>query len=100
MAHFKLAQAYSQAGKKELAEAAQETTEGIRLLRLEFAQLHQLAWDRPADAEVRLRLAELASQLDRPDLADVWLKSASALKTFPARGPAATTHKSAEPSGK
>jgi hypothetical protein len=81
MAHFKLAQAYSQTGKEELAKAEQETTERIRLLRLEFAQLHQTAWDRPRDAQVRLRLAELARELDRPDLADVWLKSADSLQS-------------------
>jgi tetratricopeptide (TPR) repeat protein len=79
-AHFKLAQAFAQAGNEESAQSAQEQAEEIRQIRLEFAKLHQEAWDRPRDGAVRLRLAELAHHLGRPDLADVWMKSAAALR--------------------
>lgn len=91
LAHFKLAQAYSQADQKEQAEAEQKLADKIRELRKEFADLHQVAWDRPRDVQVRLRLASLANELDRPDLADVWLKSAAALE------PLATDHPDAGP---
>jgi hypothetical protein len=83
MLHFKLAQAYAQAGKPKQAETEQKLADEIREIRKEFADLHQAAWDRPDDAAVRLRLAELAGKLGRPDLADVWLKSAAALTPLP-----------------
>ena len=81
-AHFKLAQAYGKAGEDGLAESEQKTAETIRVIRQEFAQLHKAAWERPYDIEVRLRLSALAKQLERPDLADVWLRSAAALQSF------------------
>jgi tetratricopeptide (TPR) repeat protein len=83
MLHFKLAQAYAQSGKPKQAETEQKLADEIREIRKEFADLHQAAWDRPDDAAIRLRLAELAGKLGRPDLADVWLKSAAALAPIP-----------------
>jgi tetratricopeptide (TPR) repeat protein len=79
-AHFKLAQAYAHAGDDERSKIEQEMAEKIRVIRHEFAQLHKAAWERRGDAAVRLRLATLARELDRPDLADVWLRSAAALQ--------------------
>lgn len=81
--HFKLSQAYGQIGEQKLAEAELQTAQEIRLLLEEFSQLHAEAWERPRDVEVRLRLAELAKQLDRPEMAEVWLRSASALRPVP-----------------
>lgn len=80
MAHFRLAQAYGSAGEQELSEAEQEIAEKIRVIRHEFSQLHKTAWENPNNIQVRLRLAALARELDRPDLADVWLRSAAALQ--------------------
>jgi tetratricopeptide (TPR) repeat protein len=80
MAHLKLAQAYSQSGQSELAEAEQKKADDIRELRRVFAELHQAAWDSPEDIQVRLRLAEIAKALGRPDLEEVWLRSAAALR--------------------
>jgi tetratricopeptide (TPR) repeat protein len=97
LAHFKLAQAYSQADQKELAEGEQKLADKIRELRKEFADLHQVAWDRPRDVQVRLRLASLANELDRPDLADVWLKSAAALQPLATDHPQTGPHDSTEP---
>jgi tetratricopeptide (TPR) repeat protein len=83
-AHFMLAQAYGKAGEQELAKAEHEAAEKIRVVRHEFSQLHKVAWERPGDVQVRLRLAVLAEELDRPDLAEVWLRSAAALQPIPA----------------
>lgn len=80
LAHFKLHQAYVKAGDEAPAKAERDEAERIRLLRQEFALLHQEAWDNPEDRGVRLRLASMAQQLNRPDLAEVWLKSANALR--------------------
>ncbi len=79
-AHFRLAQAYSTAGEQQLSEAEHAVAEKIRVVRHEFSQLHKAAWQRPNDVQVRLRLAALARELDRPDLAEVWLRSAAALQ--------------------
>lgn len=79
-AHFLLTQAYDKAGEQELAEREEKTAEKIRAIRHEFAQLHKTAWENPNNAQVRLRLAALARELDRPDLAEVWLRSAAALQ--------------------
>lgn len=83
VAHFKLSQAYGQIGNQELAKAELEKSQEIRSLLDEFSRLHAAAWERPDDGEVRLRLAELAKQLDRPELAEVWLRSAAALRPLP-----------------
>lgn len=80
LAHFKLHQAYVKSGDEARANSAKNAAERIRVLRQEFAQLHEEAWDKPEDREVRLRLASMAQQLNRPDLAEVWLKSADALQ--------------------
>jgi len=82
-AHFMLAQAYGKAGEQELAKAEHEAAEKIRVVRHEFSQLHKAAWERPDDIQVRLRLAALAQELGRPDLAEVWLRSAATLQPIP-----------------
>jgi tetratricopeptide (TPR) repeat protein len=82
-AHFMLAQAYGKAGEQELAKPEHEAAEKIRVVRHEFSQLHKAAWERPGDVRVRLRLAALAQELGRPDLAEVWLRSAAALQPIP-----------------
>lgn len=79
MAHFKLAQAYAQASRLDDAAREQKTADYLRDVRKVFADLHQVAWDNPEDAQVRLRLAQLARELDRLDLEEVWLKAAAAL---------------------
>lgn len=79
-AHFRLAQAYGNAGEQELSEGQQEIAERIRVIRHEFSQLHKTASKNPNNVDVRLRLAFLARELDRPDLAEVWLRSAAALR--------------------
>ena len=78
--HFRLAQAYDRAGKPEKAEDERKVAEKLRVIRHEFSQLHREAGNRPQDAAIRLRLAALAQELDRPDLAEVWLRAAAALQ--------------------
>ncbi|HUY90727.1 MAG TPA: tetratricopeptide repeat protein [Pirellulales bacterium] len=82
-AHFKLAQAYGEVGEQELSFAESETASKIAEVKVEFSELHKAAWERPSDMQVRLRLATLAQELDRPDLAEVWLRSAAALQPAP-----------------
>jgi tetratricopeptide (TPR) repeat protein len=80
LARLKLAQAYAGCGREAEAEAARAEAERIRALRRTFADLHQEAWGRPGDADVRRRLATMAADLDRPDLEEVWLEAAAAVE--------------------
>lgn len=80
LARLKLAQAYAGCGREAEAEAARAEAERIRALRRTFADLHQEAWGRPGDADVRRRLAKMAADLDRPDLEEVWLEAAAAVE--------------------
>ena len=63
-------------------DAARAEAERIRALRREFADLHQEAWAKPGDADVRRRLAAMAAELDRPDLEQVWLEAAEAVEVL------------------
>jgi tetratricopeptide (TPR) repeat protein len=78
-ARFKLVQAYRRLGKTELAEEHAAEAEKLKELRLEFSKLHETAAAEPQNAEVRCRLAVLAGQMDRPDLARVWYQAALAI---------------------
>ena len=80
LARLKLAQAYAGCGREAEADEARAEAEPIRALRREFADLHQEAWARPADAVVRRRLAAMAAALERPDLEEVWLEAAAAVE--------------------
>ena len=81
-AHFKLSEAYGKAGQQRLSDAERKEAENIRFIREEFSTLHKEASERPGDMQVRLRLANLAKELDRPDLAEVWRHSAAAVQSF------------------
>lgn len=81
-AHFKLSQAYRRANEQQLAGAEQKEAERIRVIRDEFSLLHKTAAEHPRDINVRLRLAFLARELGRPELAEVWMRSAAALQSF------------------
>ena len=89
LARLKLAQAYAGCGREAEADEARAEAERIRALRREFADLHQEAWAKPADAAVRRRLAAMAAALDRPDLEEVWLEAAAAVEAV--RKPAQET---------
>lgn len=78
-ARITLARALATVGRDEESRREQAEGEAIRTLRAEFAELHQKAWDAPRDAAVRLRLAEVADALGRPDLGRVWREAAAAV---------------------
>lgn len=80
LARMKLSQALLRAGRGDDAERERHVAETIRARRQEFAELHREAWARPGDEAVRLRLASVADELGRPDLADVWRAAAAAVK--------------------
>jgi len=85
VATLTLARALGQVGRDDEAATMRGRADEIRDLRQRFADLHREAWEKPRDAEVRLRLADTAGRLGRPDLERVWRDAAAAV------GPAADT---------
>lgn len=79
LASLTLARALAQLGRDEDAAAARIRAGAIRELRRTFAVLHREAWERPRDAEVRRRLADIAARLGRADLERVWQDAAAAV---------------------
>ena len=80
VARLRLAQALAGCGRDDDAARERGEAERIRATRRAFADLHQEAWDAPGDADVRRRLAAMAGELGRPDLAKVWLEAAAAIE--------------------
>lgn len=83
VATLTLARGLGQVGRDDEAATMRARADEIRDLRQRFADLHREAWEKPRDAAVRLRLAETAARLGRPDLERVWRDAAAAV------GPAA-----------
>jgi hypothetical protein len=61
------------------ADAAEQRrlADQTKELLLQLTDLIKKASDKPWDAEVRKRLAELCHRLDKPKLADMWQKAAA-----------------------
>jgi tetratricopeptide (TPR) repeat protein len=78
-AHFQLSQALRQLGRAEEADAELHTMREIQKLEREFTDLHDAASNRPADADVRYRIGELAQLLGKPKLPAVWYRAALAI---------------------
>jgi Flp pilus assembly protein TadD len=77
-ARYLLAQAYAALGRKE--DASREFAR-VEELKKDFTQLTDLsreAMEKPWDAGVRLKLAELCDKLDNPQLAAMWRAAAAA----------------------
>jgi len=84
-ARFRLSAAYRRAGNEGLAKQHAEAADQLKRWRLEFTKLHATAAAEPDNAEARCRLGELARELDRPDLAQVWFRAALAIDPRHAR---------------
>lgn len=77
--HLQLSQALRQSGQNEQADAELTRMEQIKAIEREFTDLHDSAAQHPGDLEIRLRLGELAGQLQKPELAKMWLRAAQSI---------------------
>jgi tetratricopeptide (TPR) repeat protein len=69
-------------GRLGEAEASKEQTEQAKRLQevwQRFSDLQVDAIDRPTDADIRFEIGQLAGQLGKPQLAEVWYKAALAI---------------------
>jgi tetratricopeptide (TPR) repeat protein len=76
--HFQLALAYRGLGRAREAAEQQQLADQIVADLKEMARLNNEANDRPWDAEVRRRLAELCVRRGKPEEAAMWRKAAAA----------------------
>jgi tetratricopeptide (TPR) repeat protein len=74
---YQLAQAYQSLGRPHQAAEQRQLVDRTQKLLLQLTKLVHEAGDRPWDASLRRRAAELCQELDRPDLANVWLRAAA-----------------------
>jgi tetratricopeptide (TPR) repeat protein len=61
----------------------------IRALEREFSELHDVASQNPADADVRFRIGDLARKLGKRELARTWFRAALSLQPSHAAAAAA-----------
>ncbi|MDB5308320.1 MAG: tetratricopeptide repeat protein [Gemmataceae bacterium] len=76
--HFLLAKAYSGVGRRDDAARELARAEDLRQDLDRITALSREAMDRPWDAGVRLRLADLSDRLGKPQLAAMWRSAAAA----------------------
>jgi tetratricopeptide (TPR) repeat protein len=81
---YQLALAYAALGRpQEAAEQRRLLKQTEELLR-QWADLNQEASANPADSQIRRRLAEVCTELGKPEMAQRWLRAAAACPTDPA----------------
>jgi predicted Zn-dependent protease len=79
-----LAQVYEALGRSAEAKEQRRLQEQTRKMLDEMSKLSTDAIDKPWDAAVRIRLAELCAKLDKPNEAAMWRKSAAQCPPAPA----------------
>lgn len=76
---FLLGRALLQSGNREQGEAEIRRSTELKDWKLELAELHLRAIDRPGDAQIRMRMGLLAERLGRPRTALGWYRAAAGL---------------------
>lgn len=78
--HFHLSQVYARKGDDAKSAEHLRLMQEIRSAEREFSELHDVASEKPADADIRVRIGTLARKLGKPDLARSWFRAAMALQ--------------------
>lgn len=76
---FLLGRALLQSGNREEGEAEIRRSTELKEWKLELAELHLQAIDRPEDAQIRMRMGLLAERMGRPQTALGWYRAAAGL---------------------
>jgi len=79
-AHFQLSQAYQRLGKTDEVARQLELMKEFQAMEIEFSELNGKASEFPNDADLRVRIGQLAQKLGKPELAQMWFRAALALK--------------------
>jgi tetratricopeptide (TPR) repeat protein len=83
LSRYELVQAYQMLGRRTEAAEQQRLFKQTQDYLAELTNLNQEIADRPWDAAVRARLAEVCDKLDKPDLAAMWRRAAAAGLSVP-----------------
>ena len=78
-AHYLLAQGLERSGEAERAKEQFQLFEQWQAVEQEFTELHNTASAEVSNANLRLRLGDLALKLAKPELAGTWYRAALAL---------------------
>jgi predicted Zn-dependent protease len=84
---YQLALAYAALGRPQEAAEQQRLLKQTEDLLKQWADLNQEADAKPTDPQIRRRLAEVCTELGKPEMAQRWLRAADACPTDPASGP-------------
>jgi tetratricopeptide (TPR) repeat protein len=93
---YKLALTYEQLGRIDEAAEQRRLCEQTKNDLAEMERLNEEAVNRPWDAAVRRRLAELCQKLDQPEQARIWLRAAEACGPAPPSDRINSKHPSAD----
>ncbi len=77
--HLRLADLLAACGRADDAAGARQRANEWAVVHEEFTGLHQQLVKDTANAKLRLRLAQLAQRMQRPELAQVWARAAAGL---------------------
>ncbi|MFM8726709.1 MAG: tetratricopeptide repeat protein, partial [Planctomycetaceae bacterium] len=88
--YYRLGNVQKQLGQDQQAETTLQTWQKYRDLATELTQLNLKAIEEPFNAEIRDRLAVVCSELQKPELAEMWKTAAEACRKDTA-SPAATS---------
>jgi thioredoxin-like negative regulator of GroEL len=83
LSRYELVQAYQMLGRRTEAAEQQRLLKQTQDYLAELTSLNQEIAERPWDAAVRTRLAEVCDKLDKPDLAAMWRQAAAAGLSVP-----------------
>ncbi len=76
---FQLVKALRQAGRNSEADSKSARLAELEQLAEEFSRLNAAAFRNNDDANLRFRLGQIAHQMDRPELARLWLEASLAI---------------------
>jgi hypothetical protein len=80
-AHFLLSQAYGGAHRPDDAKREVKRAEELRKTLDQITALSRQAMERPWDADIRLKLAELSDRLGMSEVAQTWRTAAAACRS-------------------
>jgi tetratricopeptide (TPR) repeat protein len=84
VSRYQLALAYAALGRPQEADEQRRLLKQTEELLRQWADLNQEASAKPADPRIRQRLAEVCTELGKPEMAQKWLRAAAACSPDPA----------------
>ena len=97
--YYRLGNVQKQLGQDQQANATLQTWQKYRDLASELTQLNLKAIEEPFNAEIRDRLAVICTELQKPELAEMWKTAAAACRQGTNNAPATAPATPQSPQG-